>query len=353
MASYAPASAAPAAPEPSAAKTAPPPIDAASASEATPAPAWFGRALDRVRAYVNGNGLPPELRARAAAVANAFARRNGGTSLATAFTAPGAAPYPRLTDAYRDDLGLSPEDPRLDAIGEGAVHLYLHVRAQDDLIDDPATWGPSFTYAAEAFAAASLRAFAAALPGEARFFAFREAVMLAFLSAAVWELDVMRGEPASLASRAMDEAPARLGYKLVPMAIPLGALALVAGKPEHLDPLLRFASALGEGIQIVNDVLNVAEDHIAGRATPVLAWLYAGGRADAATPAGLVRALLLSDPALEHAQDRACAAIARASALAKSLPAPCLAAATHASTNLIDGAPARLLALTLGGGGAL
>jgi hypothetical protein len=311
-------------------------------------PPWFTRAVGRVSAHVSA--LPPELRARASAVASALARRNGGCDLASAFTAPGAAPYPRLTDAYRDDLGLSPEDPRLDRIGEGAVYLYLHVRAQDDLIDDPATWDASFTYAASAFAAASLRAFAAALPGEARFFAFREAVMLAFLGAAAWELDVMRVPTAALSPGASAEATARLGYKLAPIAIPLGALALAAGEPAHLDLLLPFVGALGEGLQIVNDVLNVAEDHASGRATPVLAWLYAGGRAEAATPAGLVRALFLSDPALEQAQGRAHEALARAAALARALPAPRLATATLAASELVEVAPARLLALTLGGG---
>lgn len=306
------------------------------------APPWFTRALARVEPRLAA--LAPPLGQRIAAVIARLSRRQGAPDLGAAFTSPAAMPYPHLTDAYRSDLGLAPDDARLLAIGEGAILLYLHVRTQDDLIDDPSTWDPGYAYAAEAFSALSLRAFSAALGADDRFFAFREATLLTFLDAATWELDVYRK-----AGDAPD-ALSRLGNKLLPMAIPLGALALAAGRAGDLDALTAFASAFGAGLQVVNDVLNVAEDHAAGRRTPVLTWLYAGGRAAPGVPAAPIRPVFLSDPALDRALESARDGIARAVHLAEAIGAPTLAAAARESEALIDAAPVRLLALSLRAG---
>jgi hypothetical protein len=303
---------------------------------------WFSEALLRVEERLAA--IEPPLATRIAKILAHLSRRNGGQSLETAFTSPAAVPYPRLTDAYRHDLGLLPEDPRLVSIGEAAILLYLHVRIQDDMIDDPVTWDPGYTLAAEAFSAASVRAFSAALSFDARFYAFREATMIAFLTAATWELDVYRkggGTGCDIA---------RLGRKLLPMAIPLGALAIVAERPGDLDPLTAFAEAIGGGLQVVNDLLNIAEDHAAGRTTPVLRWLYAGGRAIAGQPRVPIRAIFLSDPALDRALATSRAQIARATEIAEALGASTLASAARESAALVEAAPVRLLGLSLHAG---
>jgi hypothetical protein len=308
----------------------------------TAAPTWFRAALTRVKARLSA--IEPPLSARLQAVLTRMAGRNGAEDLETAFTSEAAMPYPRLTDAYRNDVGIAPFDGRLVTLGEGAILLYLQVRAQDDLVDDPRTWDAGTTYAAEVFSAASVRSFADALGGDPRFFAFREATLFTFLSAATWELDVYRlGEgPAA-------EAIPRMGNKLLPLAIPLGALALAAERADDLDALTAFARTIGSGLQIVNDMLNIAEDHAAGRLSPVLSALYAGGRAAPGAPAGSIRPLFLSDAALDHALVEARAAIAKAAEIAAQRGAVTLAAAARESAALIDSAPARLLGLSLSG----
>jgi hypothetical protein len=139
-----------------------------------------------------------------------------------------------------------------------------------------------------------------------------------------------------------------LGRKLLPVAVPLGAMAVLSGRPEHLDALTEFATALGTGLQIVNDVLNVGEDHAACRTTPVLAMLRAGGRVAPTEPPGRMRALLLSDDGLSMMLERARNALDAASEIARSIGAAGMAAVASERAAYVETVPDYLFALLLG-----
>src|SRR5262249_32768128 len=146
-----------------------------------------------------------------------------------ALTAPFATPFLALIEAYRIDLAL-PDEGAVDAIGEGTLALYFYLRLQDDIVDEPATFDPSFVYAAEIFAGASAEAFARCAGARPNFWAFRRAVLDELAGVSVWEIDTYRKlDPAAAAARAEEHATL-LGSKLVATGIPLAALASAAGQ---------------------------------------------------------------------------------------------------------------------------
>jgi hypothetical protein len=291
-------------------------------------------------------GLSEALGARFDRVWDRLSRMNGGRSVEAALTSPAATPFLSLIEAYRRDLGL-PDDERLADIGAGALALYLYVRVQDDIVDEPELFEPAYVYVAEALSSASQAAFARALPDDRGLSAYRAAVMRAFAEAAAWEIDVYRRGEGPAGGPPEREALRRSGQKFLPMAVPLGAVACASARAGDLSRLPRFVEALGTGLQLANDVLNAAEDHAAGRATPVLGWLYAGGGSAPGRPAEAARAALLGDAALKRAQAAARRAITSAEELALEMSAPGLAAEARARLGFIDSLPRRLLALCL------
>jgi hypothetical protein len=312
--------------------------------------------------------VEPPLSLRLARVFDRIARMNGGRSLEASLSAAATTPGLALMDALREDVGLAAEDPRFVAVAGGAILLYAYVRLQDDLVDEPEAWDRGDVFTAEVLASASAREFARAVDvtdarggtsgrgegsagrsGGAAFFAFREEVMRSFAEVAAWELDVYR-KAGEGASGDRDEDTAWLGRKLLPMAVPLGALVVAAGREVDLPEVVRFVVALGEGIQLVNDVLNAAEDHVARRPTPVLRWLYQGGRAREGDASAQIRALLLSDAALERALERARRATGQAEDIAARMGAARTAAVARERASFLDTVPERLLALCLRAG---
>jgi hypothetical protein len=351
---------------------------APEAQSATPAPEaqsatppWLPGALLATKKLLGS--VEPPLSRRLARVFERIAGMNGGRSLEASLSAAATTPGLALMDALREDVGLAADDPRFVAVAGGAILLYAYVRLQDDLVDEPEAWDRGDVFTAEVLASASARELARAVDaievgggtsesgggrrgagtagrsGGAAFFAFREEVMRSFAEVAAWELDVYRKADEG-ALRERHEDTAWLGRKLLPMAVPLGALVVAAGREADLPEVVRFVVALGEGIQLVNDVLNAAEDHVSRRPTPVLRWLYEGGRAREGDGAAKIRALLLSDAALDRALDKARRATARAEDIALQMGAARTAAVARERASFLDTVPERLLALCLKGG---
>jgi hypothetical protein len=310
-------------------------------------PLWLLKALDGVR-RLHGS-LEPPLAARLERILSRSSQMNGGSSLSGALCSA-SAPFVRLVDAYRQDVGIDLQDARLHAIGEGAVLLYVHLRAEDDLVDEPAASDRGDVFLMEVLSAASVRAFATAVSPQEDFFRFRETVMLSFANVAAWEIDVAWRGGAGAPGEAMDVAPAWLGRKFLPAAVPLGALAFLAGRGADAARLADLVVDLGCGLQVINDVLNAGEDHAGGRPTPVLHSLYVRGRAARSDAGGHVRAVLLSDEALDRALERARETLGRAESAALSMGAGALASTVRDRIDFVDTVPARLLALSLGGG---
>jgi hypothetical protein len=304
-------------------------------------PGWFPPAMQSVERLFAG--CHSSLAERMQQTAARFGRMNGATSIAGALSAMVATPGLAVLEALRLDYGLAADDPRVIAIGEGTLLLYFYVRVQDDIVDEPELLDRAYVYVAELLSGASLRAFAQALDGSPRFFHFREQTMAMFAHVAAWEIDTVR------AGVAGEDDVERLGQKFLPMAIPLGAMALLSDRHADLAALVRFVICFGTGLQLANDLLNIKEDHMQQRLTPVLRWLYAGGKIAPDSPPANIRIALLSDVALTQALRAAEDALEQAARQARALGAPRLAAVASNRAAYVQSVPQHLLALYLTG----
>lgn len=308
-------------------------------------PAWVARALSAARPWFETRS--PELGRRLARVHARVVRKGGPTSLDAALAASLATPFLQLTEALRVDLDL-PDGDAIAAIGEGTLALYFYLRAQDDMVDEPADLDVSFVYAAEVFAGASAEAYARAIGGDPAFWSLRRRVLDDLAAVSSWEFDTLRSvDPIQAAERAEEHAT-RLGDKLGPIAIPLAATAIAAHRPDAIERLHACSLHLGRALQVANDLLNARDDHVGGRMTPSLAALYAGGRVTRETPPFQVWPALVADPALPRMQAFALREIDRALSLLADLGAPALAEVTKRSARVLHEIPSRLLGLSLG-----
>lgn len=307
-------------------------------------PAWVRRAMEAAARWVAA--APAPLAGRLARVHATAARKQGAASVEGALTSAFATPGLALMEAHRADLGL-PEEGLIDAVAEGALALYFYLRVQDDVIDEPGTFDPTYLFAAEVFAGASAEAFARAVGRSPAFWALRRAILDEMAAAGAWEVDAYRRmDPAEAAPRAEEDAR-RLGSKLVPMAIPLAALAAAAGE-RPLAWVGPFARDLGAALQIANDLLNARDDHAAGRLTPALALLYSSGRLERGAEAHRVWPVLAGDPALGRMVGAARAHLDAAAACAREAGARAVAEVAASRARTLDEIGPRLLGLALG-----
>jgi len=310
-------------------------------------PEWAGRSVAAAVGWLDAAPVP--LRGRIDAVRSRVARGRSGDLAEGMLAAPLLGPYFAMTEAFRRDLEL-PGEGAIDEVGKGAVALYLYLRIQDDVIDEPMTFDPSYFYVAELLAGASAEAYARAVGDRAVFWSFRRAILDDMARASAWEIDAYRVIDRAEAGARAEEHAEVLGSKLAPVAIPLAALAAAARKEEHLAWLGDFARGFGAALQIANDLLNAREDHAAGRLTPSLAALYAGGRVAEGADASRVWPALAGDAALPRMVGAARRFAEAAVDLAAKAGARTLAAAVNESAALLDDIPSRLLKLSLGVG---
>jgi hypothetical protein len=271
--------------------------------------------------------FPPALAERAHRFLQHIVRALQAGDLCSALTAPETTPFIALIDAFLEDLGSTIPRQKRVLIGLGAIALYLCVRIQDDVVDrEPHVDRPD-VYLSEAFGAMSVRALAEAVGDDRRFLRFREQM----------EIDARSGASAPLPE-------SRLGEKFLPMAIPMGAVACIGGRPSDLDEVASFTTALGLSLQLANDILNVAEDHRAGRITPLLLGLYQDGMPRDAAPHA-IRGSLLGSERLTSMLSRAREACERAARMASGWPAPGVARVCRERHRFFDDIPRLLLQL--------
>lgn len=310
-----------------------------------PRPGWVSRAFEKSMTWFDG--APPALAGRLARVRARVASAQGLSSMEGALTAPFATPFLALIEAHRTDLGL-PDEGAVDAVGEGTLAIYFYLRLQDDVVDEPADFDPSFVYAAEIFAGASAEAFAIATGGRPAFWSLRRRILDELAAASAWEIDTYRKLDPVEAGALAEEHAAQLGSKLTPVAIPLAALASAAGRDGDAGWILPFARSLGAALQINNDLLNARDDHTAGRLTPSLAALYSGGRITPESEAHRVWPALAGDAALGRMTRAARAFLEAAIACAQAAGAPAVAGVAAAQLPALEQIAPRLLRLTLG-----
>ncbi len=298
-----------------------------------PTCSWLADAiLDLQRLLDSG----PALRRRLAPAIDRIATMNGGTSLADALLRPGTTPFVRLIDATAADLGLT-DDPRIELIGRATLMGYLYVRLQDDLVDEETLVDRASVFAMEVALAEHVRLLALAGVPSA-FWIERSRIMARFADVAAREVD----------SRATAvEFPLELcGEKFLGMSVPLVALAALAGRDELGATLIEFVVHVGTTLQLVNDLLNAAEDHASGRTTPVLRWM---ANALAGTSSlNEVRAVLLAHPAWTRALELARRQADEARMLAVTAGLPRLAQLAEGIARQVERTDQRLLGQVLG-----
>jgi hypothetical protein len=302
------------------------------------APVWLAPACARLEADPFAGQAEPALAARWGRARSELLSRHRAADLPEFVLSGATTPFIALVDALAVDLGVEPADPRLLDIGEGTLLAYLQVRLQDDVVDEPAAWDRGFVYLVDQLACMSVLAFARAFGPRpaAPFLAFRARVLAAFVAAAVGELDRQdTGKPLERE---------RIGAKFLPLATCLGALACAADRADVLDELVTIVRALGEGLQLANDLLNVAEDERGARPTGPLQELVASSGA----PVAPVRLSLLASPVLERTLDDARAALARAEDAAGRASLTRVGNVLTERRRFVDSVPGRLLRLHFG-----
>lgn len=300
---------------------------------------WATEAIERIERVPDEArfSLADDLRASLTRVAHA----NGGTSLATALTSPAATPFLRALQAYFQDAGVALDGPFAADIGEATLALYLHVRVADDMVDEPRLVLPRSVFALDVWSARSVEAFARALPAHPEFFAFRREILGDFLETAAHELGLRKRQRALPLER--------LGEKFLPLAVPLGAVAIGTGSGASLPLVRKLVVCLGQGLQLVNDALNVSEDHAARRPSLVLTWLREARLIDGSTDARTLPARLAASEVVDRVVAVAQTAVFAALDTALALNAPRLAALASERAAFVHDLRARLLALALGG----
>ena len=277
----------------------------------------------------------PAVGRRIARAVARLSRINGGSGLGDAFTRPGTTPFVRAIDALAADLGLS-GDPRVALVGRATVLLYLYVRMQDDLVDEEEQVDRATVFAMELVLSKHLALLAdAGLSHDGQ--RARSDIMARFADVAADELD-LRAEAKALPVE-------RLGDKFLPMAVPLVALASIAGRDAIGDALVSFVQTVGSSLQWINDVLNAAEDRALARPTSLLS---AASPETAHLRGNDLRAALLSDPATRTHLDQARRGAERAAEAARALGLPALGAVAAAVASNVSATDGRLLAIMLG-----
>lgn len=279
----------------------------------------------------------PALRQRIEAQLQRMSGMNGAASLREALRRPASTPFVPLINACAGDLGLA-DDPRAALLGRSTVALYAYVRLQDDLVDEPTRVDRASVYAAEALLCLHLRHLSAAAP-QPEVMALRSDIFERFASVAAAEVDD-RG--ASVA----DDDLGWMGEKFLPMAVPLAAMAVIAGRPRLAAGLVDFVREAGCALQLVNDFYNVAEDAEGGRSTPLLRGLAAEG-IDTAAPR--LRARVFETRALARCLDHARSFAAQAGARAEAMELRRVREVAQGVGAMVDAAPERMMRQLLAG----
>ena len=298
-------------------------------------PAWIDEAVADLE-RVTREAAPP-LRRRMEAALGRVGGMNGARSVREALLRPASTPFVALVEACARDLGLA-GDPRAALLGRSMVLLYLYVRVQDDVVDEPDRVDRASVYAAEAFLAEHLARFTEAVSTPAAM-AWRGRIMRRFAEVAAAEID----DRARLDEGDLDLS--WMGEKFLPMAVPLVGMAIAADREDAVEDIVAMVREIGTALQLVNDLFNVAEDAALGRPTPVIRWLREAG-VDPAS--GALRATLLSHPVCARSMNEARRYTDLAADRARRGGHEALAEIAEHARSMVDRAPERLCRLMLG-----
>lgn len=231
--------------------------------------------------------LPPTLQDSLDEVLERMAERSTGPERVL-LSPLGTPAFPML--AWIEE-SLGPDsfaDREVERAAEAMVLTYLAVRCQDDLVDE--SWAdPTWTYLAETLSSRALGLLVDLSGDPGTFLEARTRQVEDFSEASARDAR-WRADPATV----WDVDAIHLqGRKFLPMAGPLSALLVRAGRADRIPDLERTVTRLGIGLQLANDLFGAADDLDNGLHSTCLGWLgLVPGRADpSALDAALCRGL--------------------------------------------------------------
>lgn len=193
------------------------------------------------------------------------------------FLGAGGTPAFQLLAWLTESIVPAPRDfdSKAQSAGEAMLCLYFSVRCQDDRVDEAAN--PKLAYLEGALTARAVQLLVE-VSGDA-------AAMLTEWGTFARDFGAAGHRDAELRSSTDpvwdDEAIALQGHKYLPMAMPLIALLLAAGRASDLPAMYQTVERLGVGLQLSNDIYGVARDLTARQGSPFLADLDLGPGRDA------------------------------------------------------------------------
>jgi radical SAM protein with 4Fe4S-binding SPASM domain len=227
------------------------------------------RLVQHALAAVQGFGteLPDPLGGMWAEVWSDWCRRIRPAEPETMFLIPNGTPAFQLLAWVAEAVLDHPDSPSARSAGEAMLAWYFALRIQDDIVDEGATG--ALSYLEQALTARALRCMAEAAGDADAMLGFHERLVRDFSSYAL--LDAR--QRADLDFAWSDEAVSLQGRKYLPMAGPLGALLIRAGRSGQLDALVALVVRLATGLQLSNDLFGADKDLANGERSPWLAAL--------------------------------------------------------------------------------
>lgn len=247
----------------------------------------FGAAWSRLEDQLYA--LPHPLGAEGRLVLQAMAERNGGGAPSGYFDHPKAYPTPQVI-CWIGETYLPDEQEFIEDVLVAALWLFLFVRLQDDVLDDPASRRDALligNVCVQRGLGGLIRQFC----GDNAFLQEVDVAWTCFSAATAWERVEHQGTLRSYPDHQLD----RLGEKFAPIRLPIGAILHRAGKRHLVPAYTRALQNLGTAVQMGNDLANRYEDLRAHNFTYFLT--LAGGEPDRALAEGTAaeRCLLVAE----------------------------------------------------------
>lgn len=179
------------------------------------------------------------------------------------------------------DAGSPALPPLAVDLAEAAAFGYLHVRIEDDLLDEGVGEPGAAVLLSGALFARHQALLARSLPPGSAFWGLFEEVWLGYGEAMLLERRLHRGAgPRDVAAFRRVLARSR------PLVLPAAAALFALSQAEHLAALEEFVSALVAAHQLFADLLHAEKDRGFGNTTYVLSRLWALDETKDAAPAG-------------------------------------------------------------------
>ncbi|MBI4705839.1 MAG: hypothetical protein HY744_32505, partial [Deltaproteobacteria bacterium] len=218
--------------------------------------------IDRARAH--GDALPEPLAACWREIYGGWQERIGPGGPERQFASAMGTPAFVLLGWVAESVLPEPAgEPVLDA-AEAMACWYLALRCQDDVVDEGAP--AERVYLAQTLESRALGLMLRAAGQAEAMLAVWEEIVVDFAAAALEDVR-KRAAPDSVWD---ERAIALQGRKFLPMAGPLAALLVRAGKADAWPRLRQTVERLSVGLQLTNDLAGASEDLAAGRHSPFL-----------------------------------------------------------------------------------